>query len=228
MAAARREIGRRAAAGRDEPTLEVEGLVVAMEADPGDRAAMSAAEADRRRTDYPEADPPSGARALRERRAAEAHRAVGELILAGELVSDGAGRVRLPGFGGTTWRAIALLRSSAPGPERALAEAVAAEPGADLGPAAPAFMSDLRADPRLAEAARRLHGLEAVRQDARNALLAGAGALVSAVDAGHEDSARLIRADCAALEARLAAIDAAIDRVWEAGRRRAATIDTDR
>ena len=35
---------------------------------------------------------PAGARALRERRAAEAHRAVGDLLLAGELVADGAGR----------------------------------------------------------------------------------------------------------------------------------------
>jgi hypothetical protein len=201
--------------------------VATMEADPGDRAAMAAAETDRRRIDFFETGPPSGARALRERRAAEAHRAVGELILAGQLVSDGAGRVRLPGFGGTTWRAIALLRSAAPGPERALAGAVAAEPGTDLGPAAPAFMRDLRADPRLIEAARRLHALEALRQDARNALLAGAGALVFALDAGHEDSARLIRDDCAALEARLAAIDAAIDRTWEAGRRQAAAIDAD-
>jgi hypothetical protein len=140
-------------------------------------------------------------------------------------VADGAGRVRLPGFGGTTWRAIALLRSGAQGPQRLLAEAVAAEPGDDLGPAAPPFMSGLRADPLLVESARRLHGLEALRQDARNALLAGAAALVSAVEGGHDESARLIRADCAVLEGRIAEVDAAIERTWEAGLRRAAAIE---
>ena len=220
-------MGRRAASGRDDPSLSVEALASAMEADGGDRAALAAAELARRPHEFLEGDPPSGARALRERRAAEAHRAVGELILAGELVADGSGRVRLPGFGGTTWRAIALLRSGVRGPERLLAEAVTAEPGADLGASAPGFLRDLRLDPRLVEAARRLHGLEALRQDARNALLAGASALVAAVDAGHEGSARLIRADCAALEDRIAAIDAAIARAWEEGVRQAAAIGAD-
>jgi hypothetical protein len=150
---------------------------------------------------------------------------VGDLLLAGELVADGAGRVRLPGFGGTTWRAIALLRSGAEGPERRLAETVAAEPASDLGSAAPGFMGGLRADPRLLEAVRLLHALEAVRQDARNALLAAAAALVSAVDAGHEDSADIVRADCAALEARIAEIDAAIEDAWSAGARQSAIAD---
>lgn len=218
-------MGGRAAAGRDDPSLAVEGLAAAMESDAGDREALAAAELERRPTELLAGEPPSGARALRERRAAEAHRAVGELILAGELVADGAGRVRLPGFGGTTWRAIALLRSGAQGPQRLLAEAVAAEPGDDLGPAAPPFMSGLRADPLLVESARRLHGLEALRQDARNALLAGAAALVSAVEGGHDESARLIRADCAVLEGRIAEVDAAIERTWEAGLRRAAAIE---
>jgi hypothetical protein len=218
-------VGGRAAAGRDDPSLAVEGLAAAMESDAGDREALAAAELERRPTELLADEPPSGARALRERRAAEAHRAVGELILAGELVADGAGRVRLPGFGGTTWRAIALLRSGAQGPQRLLAEAVAAEPGDDLGPAAPPFMSGLRADPLLVESARRLHGLEALRQDARNALLAGAAALVSAVEGGHDESARLIRADCAVLEGRIAEVDAAIERTWEAGLRRAAAIE---
>jgi hypothetical protein len=218
-------VGGRAAAARDDPSLAVEGLAAAMESDAGDREALAAAELERRPTELLADEPPSGARALRERRAAEAHRAVGELILAGELVADGAGRVRLPGFGGTTWRAIALLRSGAQGPQRLLAEAVAAEPGDDLGPAAPPFMSGLRADPLLVESARRLHGLEALRQDARNALLAGAAALVSAVEGGHDESARLIRADCAVLEGRIAEVDAAIERTWEAGLRRAAAIE---
>ena len=85
-------------------------------------------------------------------------------------------------------------------------------------------MGGLRADPRLLEAARLLHALEAVRQDARNALLAAAAALVAAVDAGHEDSADIVRADCAALEARIAEIDAAIEDAWRAGVRQAAAI----
>ena len=223
LAAARREIGRRAAAGRGDPALEVDALAAALEADPAARAALAEAEAARRPAEL-FAGEPSGARALRERRAAEAHRAVGDLLLAGELVADGAGRVRLPGFGTTTWRAIALLRSGEQGPERRLAETVAAEPASDLGSAAPTFMGGLRADPRLLEAARLLHALEAVRQDARNALLAAAAALVAAVDAGHEDSADIVRADCAALEARIAEIDAAIEDAWRAGVRQAAAI----
>jgi hypothetical protein len=217
-------VGRRAAAGRDEPSLEVAALVAALEDDPGDRAALAAAETARRRAERFESAPPSGARALRARRAAEAHRAVGELLLAGELVADGGGRVRLPGFGGTTWRAIALLRAGTPGPERLLAEAVAAEPGSDLGRAAPGFMEGLRPDPRLLDPARRLHALEAARQDARHALLSAEAALVAATDAGHEDSARIVRADCAALAARIAEIDAAIEAAWAAGARRAAAL----
>ncbi len=133
LAAARREVGRRAAAGRDDPSLEIEALAAALEADPADRATLARAEAARRRSELFEAGPPAGARALRERRAAEVHRAAGELLLAGRLVADGAGRVRLPGFGGSTWRAIGRLRAGAGGPERRLAETVAAEPAADLG-----------------------------------------------------------------------------------------------
>jgi hypothetical protein len=200
----------------------VEALAAALESDPSDRAALEEAERARRPTDLLAADLPLGARALRERRAAEAHRAAGELILAGELVADGAGRVRLPGFGGATWRSIAVLRAGASGPERLLAEAVAAEPGSDLGPAAPPFLSGLRADPSLLGAARRLHLLEAVRQDVRNALLAAESALASAMEAGLEDSARIVRADLVALEARLAELDAAIEAAWERGLREAA------
>jgi hypothetical protein len=224
LAAARREVGRRAAAGRDDPSLGIEALAAALEADPADRATLARAEAARRQAEHVETGAPSGARALRERRAAEVHRAAGDLILAGELVADGAGRVRLPGFGGTTWRAIGLLRAGAGGPERRLAETVAAEPASDLGAAAPDFMGALRPDPRLLEAARRIHILEAVRQDARNALLAAEAALAASLDAGHEDSAGIVRADCAALESRIVELDAAIERAWRAGLRKAAAI----
>ena len=134
---------------------------------------------------------------------------------------DGPGRVRLPGFGGATWRAIALLRGGAQGPERALAAAVAAEPGGDLGAEAPVFLRGLRIDPALLEPARRIHLLEALRQDVRNALLAGASALIAAVEAGHEDSAAILRQDCAELEVRLARLDEAIADAWDAGVREA-------
>jgi hypothetical protein len=221
LAAARREIGRRADAGRDDPALEIDALAAALEDDPADRAALAAAETARRREDLVEADPPTSARALRARRAAEAHRAAGQLLLAGELVPDGPGRVRLPGFGRSTWRSIALLRADAAGPERLLAVAVAAEPGADLGDAAPAFLRGLRADRRLIEPARRLHALEAVRQDARAALLSAQAALAAAVDAGHQDSASLLRDDCATLDARIAELDEAAGAAWEAGLRQA-------
>lgn len=221
LAAARREIGRRAGAGRADPSIAVEALVAALEADPDDRAVLDAAEHAHRAVEFLESGPPSGARALRERRAAEVHRAVGELILAGDLVSDGAGRVRRPGFGGTTWRAIALLRAGARGPERLLAAAVAAQPGSDLGPAAPPFLAGLRADPRLLDVARLLHALEAVRQDARVALLAAEAALAAAAERGQEDSARIVRADCASLAARIGDIDAAIESAWAAGLRQA-------
>jgi hypothetical protein len=221
LAAARRETGRRAGAGRDDPALELDALAAALEDDPSDRTALAAAETARRREDLVEADPPSGARALRERRAAEAHRAAGELILAGELVPDGPGRVRLPGFGGSTWRSIALLRGGVSGPARLLAEAVAAEPGADLGDAAPEFLRGLRLDRRLVDAARRIHVLEALRQDARDALLSAEAALAAALEAGHEDSARLLRDDCATLDARITEIDAAIGLAWEDGMRQA-------
>jgi hypothetical protein len=217
MTAARRIVGGRAAAGREEPTLEVEELVAALESDAAARADLTAAETARRSADLVEAGVPSGARALRDRRAAEVHRAVGELVLAGRLVPDGAGRVRLPGFGRTTWRSIALLREGAGGPERLVAEAIAAEPGSDLGDAAPPALRGLRPHPGLLGAARRLHALEALRQDARNGLFAATAALAAAEEAGHADSAAILRGDCAALEARVGELDAAIEVAWAAG-----------
>ena len=221
LAAARREVGRRAGAGRGDPSLEVDALAAALAADAADREALERAETARRPEELFEGVPPSGARALRARRAAEVHRAAGELVLAGELVSDGPGRVRLPGFGATTWRAIALVRGGAAGPERLFAEAVAAEPASDLGPAAPAFLRGLRADRRLLDAARRIHVLEALRQDARAALLSAEAALATSVEAGHEDSARVLRDDCAAIDDRIAGLDDAIRDTWEDGLRQA-------
>lgn len=217
-------MGRRAAGGRDDGSLDAEALIAAVEDDPAGREALAAAEAARRPTDLVDTAAALGARALRARRAEAAHRAAGQLVLAGELVADGPGRLRLPGFGGSTWRAVALLRAGGGGPEGLLAEAVAAEPGADLGAAAPPFLSGLRAAPRLLGAARRIHLFEAVRQDARNALLAASAALVSATDAGYENGARILRAECAALERRIDEIDAAIAAAWDAGVREAAAL----
>jgi hypothetical protein len=223
LAAVRREIGRRAAAGEDDPALAMGRVAADMEADPADRALLGEAERARWRLDMPEeGERPAGARAGRERRAAVAHRALGELILAGELVPDGPSRVRLPGFGRSTWRAIALLRGGAGGPHARWAAAVAAEPGADLGEAAPPFLRGLRAPPELADAAARLHALEAVRQDARNVLLTGTASMGAAIEAGEEAAARSLRRDCDVLEARIAELDAAIATAWDDGARMAA------
>ena len=221
LAAARREIGRRAAAGSDDPTLRVDALAAAVEDDPRARRELDEAAAERRRVDRPEAwwEVP-GPRAAREARRAEAHHAIDALVLAGELLPDGPGRVRLPGFGATTWRALALLRAGAPGAEGRWAAAVAAEPLADLGDAAP---PGLRAepDPRLAPAAVALHAWEARRQDIRNALMAAEAALATTLDAGHAQSARLLRDDLGELERALAAADSRIARAWEDGLREA-------
>ena len=221
LAAARREIGRRAGAGSADPTLAVDGLAAAVEDDPGARRELDEAAAARRRTDRPEAwwEVP-GPRAAREARRAEAHHAIDALVLAGELLPDGPGRVRLPGFGATTWRAIALLRARAAGAEGRWAAAVAAEPLADLGDAAPPALRR-RPDPRLAPAAATLHAWEARRQDVRNALIAAEAALATTLDGGHAQSARILRDDLEELEVALAATDARIDRAWDDGLREA-------
>ncbi len=221
LAAARREIGRRAAAGSDDPTLRVNALAAAVEDDPRARRELDEAAAERRRVDRPEAwwDVP-GPRAAREARRAEAHHAIDALVLAGELLPDGPGRVRLPGFGATTWRALALLRSGAAGSARRWAAAVAAEPLADLGEAAPPGLR-VEPDPRLAAAAVALHAGEAHRQDIRNALMAAEAALATTLDAGHAQSARLLRDDLGGLERALAAADSRIARAWEDGLREA-------
>ena len=222
LAAARREIGRRAGAGSRDPTMAIDRLAAAVEDDPGARRELDEAAAERRRADRPEAwwEVP-GPRAAREARRAEAHHAIDELVLTGELVLDGPGRVRLPGFGATTWRALALLRADARGAEGRWAAAVAAEPLADLGDAAPPALPGGRPDPRLASAAQTLHAWEARRQDVRNALIAAEAALATTLEGGHAESARLLRDDLRELEEALAAADSRIARAWEAGLRAA-------
>ena len=222
LAAARREIGRRAGAGSDDPTMTTARLAAAVEDDPGARRELDEAAAARRRVDRPEAwwETPSP-RAAREARRAEAHRAIDALLLAGELLPDGPGRVRLPGFGATTWRALALLRAGARGAEGRWAATVAAEPLADLGDAAPRALQGPRPDARLAPAAAALHAWEARRQDVRNALITAEASLATALEGGHAESARLVREDLRELEEGLAAADARIAQAWEAGLREA-------
>jgi hypothetical protein len=220
LAAARREIGRRAGAGSDDPTMAIDRLAAAVEDDPEARRELDEAAAARRRVDRPEAwwEVP-GPRAAREARRAEAHHGIDDLILAGELLPDGPGRVRLPGFGATTWRALALLRAGTRGAEGRWAAAVVAEPLADLGDAAPPALRGERPDARLASAAETLHAWEARRQDVRNALIAAEAALATTLEGGHAQSARLLRGGLRELEEALSEADSRIARAWEAGLR---------
>jgi hypothetical protein len=222
LAAIRREVGHRAAAGEEDAGLAMDRVAAALEADPAGRALLDEAERRRWPLDAPETgERPAGARAGRERRAAAAHRALGELVLAGELVPDGPSRVGLPGFGRSTWRAIALLREGAAGPPARWAAALAAGPAADLGEAAPPFLRSLEPPAGLAPAAARLHALEAHRQDARDALLRASASMGAAIEAGNDRGARSLRRDCDELEARIARLDAAIAAAWDDGLRRA-------
>ena len=212
-----------AAGGRPEPDLTPERLAAALEADPTAREALQRAAVARRRAEPPEE--PGGAtghRSERRARADEALLAVDALLLAGELVADGPGRLRLPGFGPSTWRAIAVLRAGASGPEGAWAAAVAARPAADLGAAAPAALRGLRADPALARTAAHLLSVEAERQDARHALITAEGALAQTLARGNDAGARLVASDCEALRTAIATADAAADALWTEGLRRAA------
>jgi hypothetical protein len=79
------------------------------------------------------------------------------------------------------------------------------------------------ADPRLAPLADRLHALDAGRQDARHALLVGEARLAGAVDGGRAEGAALLRADCEAAAARIAALDALAVRLWAEGEGAAGT-----
>lgn len=223
LAAVRRQVGRRSESGPPDAGLSVEQVSAALEADPADRAMLDQAADARRRSHPPERfDHAPSARAGRQDRAEEARQAVGDLILAGGLIADGPGRVRLPGFGATTWRALALLRGGgAGGPGGRWASTVAAQPAADLGDAAPPFLRGLRPEPSLTRAAARLHALEAVRQDARHALLSASASLAAALEGGYGDSAAALRGDCDELQARIAQLDAAIERAWRDGLTRA-------
>lgn len=219
LRAVRREVGRRAAAGGPTEALDAERLARRVEADPEADALLDAAVAEARREFAYDAPPEvTGPRARRRARTDRALAAVDELLLAGELAPDGPGRVVLPGFGASTWRAAALLRAGAGGAERAWAAAVVAEPFADLGPDAPAAPDP---DPRLLAPARAVHAREAARQDVRDALIRAEAAARDVAARGGRDGVRALRDDVRALEAALAGIDAALAACWEAGLRRA-------
>lgn len=190
-------------------------LAEALESDPEARALLDREAAEWRRANPGETlDLPQGARAERIGRGDAVLRAIDALVLAGELAPDGPGRVRLPGFGPGTWRAVVHLRGGQGGPLDRWARAVAAEPVADLGPAAPAFLRDLDPDPELAEPARRLHAWEARRQDARDALLRALAAEAVADERRLAGAARTIREERAMLEAEIDRADVAIAAIW--------------
>ncbi len=217
LAAARRAVAGAVAAGGPEPDLTPDRLAAALEADDGARAALDAAVAERRRAEPP-LDPPSGAaRAARRRRADEVHHAAGDLVLAGELVQDGPGRYRLPGFGPSTWRALAALRDAPGTAEAAWAAVVAHHPLRDLGDAAPVGAAGPAPDPGRERTALRLLAMEAHRQDLRHALISGEAAAAGARERGEERAAAAVEADCAALRIAIAEIDAAVEAAWREG-----------
>jgi hypothetical protein len=221
LALLRREVGARAAAGRPDAGMATDALAALVDGDPASEDALAEALEERRRMDPlgPGARDDPGPRERRAARRWEARQAIGRLVLAGELVPDGPDRVLLPGFGASTWRAIALLAGD-PGLARAWAEAVAAEPLADLGDAAP---GGLRAPPGgpLAEEAAALHALEALRQDLRHALIGAVGAMGRALERGLAGSADALAAECAGLTEHLEALDREVARAWDAGARAA-------
>ena len=217
LALLRREVGARAASGRPDAGIATDALAALVDGDPSSEAALAEALEERRRLDPlgPGARDDPGPRERRAARLWEARQAIGRLVLAGELVPDGPDRVVLPGFGASTWRAIALLLDD-PGPARAWAEAVAAEPLADLGDAAPEILRSRPAG-RLAEEAAALHALEALRQDLRHALIGAEGAMGLAIERGLTGSAESLAAECAGLTEHLEALDREVARAWDAG-----------
>jgi hypothetical protein len=222
LALLRREVGGRAAAGRPDAGMATDALAALVDGDPDSEAALAEALEERRRMD-PLGPGHRGDPGPRERRAArrwEARQAIGRLVLAGELAPDGPDRVLLPGFGASTWRAIALLREGS-GPDRAWAEAVAAQPLADLGEAAPEGLRAAVPGGPLADEAAALHALEALRQDLRHALIGAEGAMGLARERGLAASADLLEAECAGLTEHLEALDREVARAWDAGARAA-------
>jgi hypothetical protein len=217
LAAARRAVADAVAAGGPEPDLTTDRLTAALEADAAARAGLDEAAVARRRREQPLDAPQVDARSQRHARADEAQRAVGDLVVAGELQQDGPGRLRLPGFGPSTWRAVAVLVRDPAGPQAPWAAAVAHDPLGDLGDALPAALRPPPPRPEAADAARRILALEAHRQDLRHALISGEAAAAGARERGEEAAALLVEADCATLRDAVAEIDAVVEEAWREG-----------
>ena len=139
----------------------------------------------------------------------------------GELAAQEPDRLMLPGFGPSTWRAIAVLQAGGSGPEGAWAAAVADLPLQDLGDEAPPGLAR-PADPRLGEAALRLLAVEAQRQDVRNALITAESSRAAAAERGNAAGVRILEEEAAALGKALEAADAAVAAMWDDGVRAAA------
>lgn len=226
LRAAREEVARRVAAGARGAAIDADRLAAEVAADPASHALIDAAVAAARRADPGEAPPPPpGARATRRDRVDGARAAIDELLLAGELAPDGPGRVVLPGFGPSTWRALALLRAGAGGADRAWARAIAGQPLADIGLIDPPARPTSPAGRRRARLARAVLAREAERQDLRDALLRAEAASEHAEARGLDDAVATIAADRRRLEAALAACDAAVASLWDEGRRQADAAD---
>ena len=163
----------------------------------------------------------AGPAAARRARADEVHHAVHALRLMGELAADEPGRLALPGFGPSTWRAIAVLRDGGTEPEEAWAAAVADLPLQDLGDEAPPGLAR-PADPRLGEGALRLLAVEAQRQDVRNALVTAEASRATAAERGNQAGVRMLDEEVGALERALEAADVAVAAMWDQGVRAAA------
>lgn len=217
LATARRAVADAVAAGGPEPDLTPARLVAALEADPAAREALDRAGAARRRREEPLDAPGTDPRSARRGREDEALRAVDALLLDGELQQDGPGRVRLPGFGPSTWRALAILARDPGGPDAAWAAAVAFHPLGDLGDAAPPGLRRAPPDADREAIALRILAMEAHRQDLRHALIGGEASAASARERGEEASARLLDADCATLRAAIEETDAAVAVAWREG-----------
>lgn len=209
-------MARAAAEGGGPPELTLDRITAWLEDDPEARAALDAAAAERTRRDRPGVAAGTGPAAARRARADEVHHAVHALRLRGELAADEPDRLQLPGFGPSTWRAIAVLRRGGSGPETAWAAAVADLPLQDLGDEAPPGMAR-PADSRLGAAALRLLAVEAQRQDVRNALVTAQSSRATAAEHGNEAGVRMLEEEAAALERALEAADAAAAAMWDSG-----------